>query len=166
MRKFHSEPASAGYTFKRTLKKTGRYKIVCTLHEEMTHDDHRAPLGLAAMPSGAAGTFAAVARLTACPSCDSPYLQPMRCEVQDDDSVQVELRCTDCMTVLQVPFTREEMEELDRSEAACREQIVAEYERTVSESMEALAAVLVPALEQDLLGADDFAPPPRERRVR
>ena len=94
------------------------------------------------MPSGAAGTFAAVARLTACPSCDSPYLQPMRCEVQDDDSVQVELRCTDCMTVLQVPYTREEMEELDRSEAACREQIVAEYERTVSESMEALAAVL------------------------
>jgi len=118
------------------------------------------------MPSGAAGTFAAVARLTACPSCDSPYLQPMRCEVQDDDSVQVELRCTDCMTVLQVPYTREEMEELDRSEAACREQIVAEYERTVSESMEALAAVLVPALEQDLVGADDFAPPPRERRVR
>ena len=43
---------------------------------------------------------------------------------------------------------------------------VAEYERTVSESMEALAAVLVPALERDLLGADDFAPPPRERRVR
>ena len=35
VRKFHSDPASAGYTFKRTLKKTGRYKIVCTLHEEM-----------------------------------------------------------------------------------------------------------------------------------
>ena len=36
VRKFHSEPASAGYTFKRTLEKVGRYKIVCTLHEEMT----------------------------------------------------------------------------------------------------------------------------------
>ena len=35
VRKFHSEPAAAGYTFKRTLEKTGRYKIVCTLHEEM-----------------------------------------------------------------------------------------------------------------------------------
>ena len=117
------------------------------------------------MPSGAGGTFAAVARLTICPSCDSRFLQPMRCEVQEDDSVEVELRCTDCMTILQVPFTREEMEELDRSEAACREQIVAEYERSVSESMEALAAVLVPALEQDLLGADDFAPLPRARRA-
>ena len=37
-----------------------------------------------------------------CPSCDSRYLQPMRCEVQEDESVQVELRCSDCMTVLQV----------------------------------------------------------------
>ena len=36
VRKFHSEPASAGYTFKRTLEKPGRYKIICTLHEEMT----------------------------------------------------------------------------------------------------------------------------------
>ena len=36
VRKFHSDPASAGYSFKRTLLKTGRYRIVCTLHEEMT----------------------------------------------------------------------------------------------------------------------------------
>jgi hypothetical protein len=116
------------------------------------------------LPSGVAGTFAAVARLTACPSCDSRFLQPMRCEPQKDDSVQVELRCSDCMTVLQLPLTREEMQELDRSEAACREEIVAAYERSVSESMEALAAVLGPALALDLVGADDFAPPARERR--
>lgn len=36
VRKFHSEPASSGYRFKRRLRKPGRYKIVCTLHEEMT----------------------------------------------------------------------------------------------------------------------------------
>jgi len=81
----------------------------------------------------------------------------MRCEVQEDDSVQVDLRCSDCMTVLQVPFTREESEELDRCEAAHRDEILAEYERSVSESMEALAAILVPALAMDLVGADDFA---------
>ncbi len=34
-KKFHSQPASAGYDFKRKLGKPGRYKIVCTLHEEM-----------------------------------------------------------------------------------------------------------------------------------
>ena len=36
VRRFHSEPASSGYVYKRTLKKPGRYRIVCTLHEEMT----------------------------------------------------------------------------------------------------------------------------------
>ena len=89
----------------------------------------------------------------------------MRCEVLEDDSVQVDLRCSDCMTLLQVPLTRAEMEELDRCQAVWRDEIVAAYERSVSESMEALAAVFGPALERDLLGADDFAPhPPRARR--
>jgi plastocyanin len=36
VRKFHSEPASSGYRYKRRLRKPGTYKIVCTLHEEMT----------------------------------------------------------------------------------------------------------------------------------
>ena len=115
------------------------------------------------MTSGGACTFALVARLTTCPSCASPYLQPMRCEVSDGDDVQVSLRCSDCSTWLEVPFTREEMEELDRCQAEWREEIVAAYERSVSENMQALAAVLGPALERDLLGADDFATP-RPRR--
>jgi plastocyanin len=36
VKRFWSEPASAGYRYKRTLRKPGRYKIVCTLHDEMT----------------------------------------------------------------------------------------------------------------------------------
>ena len=36
VRKWQSEPASSGYRYKRTLRKPGRYFIVCTLHEEMT----------------------------------------------------------------------------------------------------------------------------------
>ena len=35
VKKFHSEPASSDYTFKRKLRKAGKYRIVCTLHEEM-----------------------------------------------------------------------------------------------------------------------------------
>jgi plastocyanin len=35
VKKFHSEAASTDYTFKRRLRKPGKYKIVCTLHEEM-----------------------------------------------------------------------------------------------------------------------------------
>ena len=35
VKKFHSEPASSDYSFKRKLKKPGKYKFVCTLHEDM-----------------------------------------------------------------------------------------------------------------------------------
>ena len=90
----------------------------------------------------------------------------MRCEGEDSDVVTVELRCSDCMTWMQVPFTREDMAELDRVQSAYREEIVAAYERSVSESMEALAAILVPALALDLVGADDFAPARRLSRPR
>ena len=36
VRKWQSEPASSGYRYRRTLKVAGTYKIICTLHEEMT----------------------------------------------------------------------------------------------------------------------------------
>ena len=35
VKKFQSEAAASDYTFKRTLRKVGKYRIVCTLHEEM-----------------------------------------------------------------------------------------------------------------------------------
>jgi plastocyanin len=40
IKKFHSEAASTDYTFKRKLRKAGKYKIVCTLHEEMRMTIH------------------------------------------------------------------------------------------------------------------------------
>jgi hypothetical protein len=103
--------------------------------------------------------------LTACPSCDSPFLQPLRCEPKDDE-VLVELRCPECMTHLQAAFSREDMAELDRRQTEWRDQIVAAYERSVTESMEALVACLVPALDLDLIGADDFAVRRREPAAR
>jgi plastocyanin len=36
VKKFHSEAASTDYSYKRKLTVPGTYKIVCTLHEEMT----------------------------------------------------------------------------------------------------------------------------------
>jgi ribosomal protein S27E len=101
--------------------------------------------------------------LSACPSCGSTFLQPLRCEPQGEDDVLVDLRCPECMTHLQAPFSRADMAELDRRQSEWREQIVTAYERSVQQSMEALAACLVPALAQDLIGADDFAPPSRPR---
>jgi plastocyanin len=36
VKKFHSEAAATDYSFRRRLKVPGRYRIVCTLHDEMT----------------------------------------------------------------------------------------------------------------------------------
>ncbi len=35
VKKFHSEAAATDYSYKRKLTKSGTYKLVCTLHEEM-----------------------------------------------------------------------------------------------------------------------------------
>jgi hypothetical protein len=97
--------------------------------------------------------------LSSCPSCGSIFLQPLRCEPQGDQDVLVDLRCPECMTHLQAPYSRADMAELDRRQSEWRDEIVAAYERSVTENMEALAACLVPALDRDLIGADDFALP-------
>jgi hypothetical protein len=97
--------------------------------------------------------------MTMCPRCGSNFLQPLRCEAKSSDVVLVELRCSECMTWLKAPHTRADMRELDRRQAEFRAVLVAQYERLVTESMEALAACLGPALALDLLSADDFARP-------
>jgi hypothetical protein len=70
----------------------------------------------------------------------------------------VDLRCPECFTWIQERCTRGELAELDKRQAACREELMGAYERSVTESMEALAVCLGTALELDLVGADDFAP--------
>jgi plastocyanin len=35
-KKFHSELAASDYSFKRKLTTPGTYKVICTIHEEMT----------------------------------------------------------------------------------------------------------------------------------
>lgn len=97
--------------------------------------------------------------VTACPSCGSPFLQPLRCEAKgSDEVVVVDLRCSECLAWLQSPHTKAEMAELDGRQAAWRDEMRAAYERSVTESMEALVACLGPALALDLVSADDFAP--------
>jgi hypothetical protein len=95
--------------------------------------------------------------MTMCPKCGSTFLQPLRCEAKGSDVVLVELRCGECMTWLKAPHSRGDLRELDRLQAEHRSALVSQYERLVTESMEALAACLGPALELDLVSADDFA---------
>lgn len=97
--------------------------------------------------------------MTMCPKCGSSFLQPLRCEARAADVVVVELRCSDCMAWVKAPHTRADMRELDRRQAEFRKVIVDQYERLVTESMEALAACLGHAFALDLVSADDFARP-------
>lgn len=97
-----------------------------------------------------------------CPSCGSDLVQPLRWEQRRRDELLVELRCPECYVVMQASHTAAEMEELDRRQTACRDQIRAAYDQAVTESMESLADALREALARDLVGADDFAP--RRRR--
>jgi hypothetical protein len=90
-------------------------------------------------------------------------VQPLRWQQRKAGDVMVELRCPECFTVMQACHSAGEMEELDRRQSEWREQIVAAYERSVAENMEALAESLREGLERDLLGPDDFAPRPRPR---
>jgi uncharacterized Zn finger protein len=95
---------------------------------------------------------------TACPQCGSTFLQPLRCEAKAQDSVAVDLRCGECGSWVNEACTRAEVRELDQRQAEWREVIVAAYERSVAETMDALATCLGMALARDLIGADDFAP--------
>lgn len=70
----------------------------------------------------------------------------------------VDLRCPECFTWMQACHSAQEMEDLDRRLIASREMIVAAYEKSVTESMQALAESLHAAFDRDLLGPDDFAP--------
>lgn len=91
-------------------------------------------------------------------------MQPLRWEQQADGEILVELRCPECFTWMHACHTQTEMEELDRSQTASREQIVSAYEQSVAENMATLANDLHEALERDLVGPDDFVPPRKQKR--
>jgi hypothetical protein len=101
---------------------------------------------------------APVAVMSLCPSCGSALLQPLRSRPAGDGDMLVDLRCPECFMWMQECCSRGDLAELDKRQAAWRELLVDAYERSVTESMEALAVCLGQALELDLVGADDFAP--------
>ena len=96
--------------------------------------------------------------MSVCPSCGSGLLQPLRSRPGKGGDMLVDLRCPECFMWMQECCSRAELAELDKAQAAWRVLLVDASERSVTESMEALAGCLGAALERDLVGADDFAP--------
>ncbi len=85
-------------------------------------------------------------------------MQPLGWCLRSEEEIVVELRCPECFTWMQGCYTAQDMRELDRITSERRAQLVSAYERSVAESMEALARCFGRALALDLLGPDDFAP--------
>ena len=113
------------------------------------------------MPSGMPRSLRGM--LGSCSACRSARLQPGRCRTSGRGELRVEYRCAECGAHGHAVLTRAEARELDRAQAQSRAAIQEAYTRTVTESMEELAASLTRALELDLLSADDFAPRPLRR---
>lgn len=101
-----------------------------------------------------------------CPSCSSELVQPLRWKERPDGDVLVELRCPECHTVVQACHSPQDMQELDRLQSVSRDALRASYEAMVAESMTTLADRWRDALDRDLIGPDDFAPPVRRKLRR
>jgi hypothetical protein len=99
-----------------------------------------------------------MAGLSACPSCGSELVQPLRSRAAHGGGMLVDLRCPECFAWTEAACSRGELAELDRRQAASRATLLHAYERSVAESMEALEACFGAALALDLIGPDDFAP--------
>ena len=99
-----------------------------------------------------------MAAFNVCPSCSSPLLQPLRSRACKGGEVMVDLRCPECNAWLQLAVGEAEAEALDQADADGRRLLVDAYHQSVVDSMESLAFCLHIALDQDLVGADDFAP--------
>ncbi len=96
--------------------------------------------------------------MTICPQCGSSFLQPLRCEAKGSDVLLVELRCSSARPGRRRRTPAPTCGSWIRKQAEFRATIVDGYERSVAESMEALATCFGHALALDLVTADDFRP--------
>ena len=111
------------------------------------------------LPSGADLVSRSVTVLTACPSCGSALLQPLRSRPGDAGEMVGRAAVPRVPRVAAgVLLARSSWPSSTSGRRRTRELMVDAYERSVAESMEALADCLAAALELDLVGADDFAP--------
>ena len=86
-----------------------------------------------------------------CPNCASELTEALA----SDGSGGVRLRCPECESCFAGSLGARELE---RGRLEARQSLLAAYEASVDESMNALADRLAEALARDLIGPDDFRP--------
>ena len=100
------------------------------------------------------------ASLADCGSCGADFVHPVEWSPRDDHNWWMLLRCGACGDTREETVTDAEAErfdqELDRAEYRMRRMA----ERISSERLAQQAESFATALELDLIGAEDFRPPP------
>lgn len=94
-----------------------------------------------------------------CPHCGSAFVQPQGWKELPGGDFRLHLRCPECRVWMIGRFEQARVAAYDHSLVSGREAILAEYEALVRHNMEELARSFAMALERDLIGPEDFAPP-------
>ena len=99
--------------------------------------------------------------LTRCPVCGHDAVHPVWWEVLDDEHWWIALRCGECWTACEQAVTNELAARFDRDLDRARDEIADEADRLGLEILSTQADAFAVALEQDLIGVEDFAPSSR-----
>lgn len=121
--------------------------------------DHRNALGvdIAAMADSSADNTLDLT-LHVCPACGSGLVQPIAWEQQGDrNGWMVSRRCPECEWSGQSVHGEVEIDAFDEQLDLGSQELAGELRALEHANMSELASTFVAALEQDLIGADDFA---------
>ncbi|HEX2413766.1 MAG TPA: hypothetical protein VHJ37_00990 [Thermoleophilaceae bacterium] len=100
-------------------------------------------------------------QLERCPDCGRDAVHPVWWEALDDEHWWIALRCGECGTACEQVATNEIAARFDRDLDRARDEIAREADRLGLEILSTQADAFAVALEQDLIGVDDFAPSSR-----
>jgi hypothetical protein len=95
--------------------------------------------------------------LTSCPYCASSFVQPQGWKELPGGDLLLHLRCPECRVWMIGNFGHDRVAAYDEALVKGREAVVADYEELVRHNMEELAGNFERALEDDLIGPEDFA---------
>jgi hypothetical protein len=96
-----------------------------------------------------------------CPECGSDAVHPVWWEPLNEDHWWIALRCGECHTCCEQPVANEIALRFDKDLDLARDEIAREADRLGLEILSTQADAFAVALEQDLIGVDDFAPSSR-----
>ncbi len=92
-----------------------------------------------------------------CPHCDSPFVQLIKAERSEAECISIELICPECLAWMAGDFEADEVAKFMREVRSGKAELKKVYENLVESNMAQMASTFTRALQQDLIGPDDFS---------